>query len=109
MCPNRPVAPGAEELSTGCPPGCPDFYDTIWMPPQCLAMVPYSDIDPDLIALDPNDYCGTIADQTLLVIVPLAIVSAFMCMCFLGKLIFDGLVSVRRRVRLGVRYSENVY
>ena len=95
MCPNRPVAPGADEMSTGCPPGCPDFYDAIWMPPQCLTMVPYADINPDLIAQDPNDYCGTISDQTLLIIVPLSLVSGFLCACLVGKLIFDGLVRSR--------------
>lgn len=61
------------------------------MPPQCLAMIPDSEIAEDLIDLDIQDYCGTITDPTQIFVVALAVIVLFLCLCFIGKVIFDGL------------------
>ena len=90
MCPNRPQADG--QMSTGCPVGCPDTYDSIYMPPQCTAMIADSEIDEKLkqtaIA---TDYCGHIEDSNIIIGISLCLVIAVTALCGCVKISFDAL------------------
>jgi len=84
MCPNRPQADG--QMSTGCPVGCPDTYDSIYMPPQCTAMIPDSEIDEKLKQTPiATDYCGHIEDLNIIIGISMCLTIAVCVECLIGK------------------------
>jgi hypothetical protein len=90
MCPNRPQADG--QMSKGCPVSCPDSYDPIYMPPQCTAMIPDSEIDANFkkTAIE-TDYCGHIEDINAVLAITFVLTIAVMCLCGFVKIFFDAL------------------
>jgi len=89
VCPNRLQSDGV--MSEGCPTGCPTRYDPIWMPPQCTNMIPDTEVNQELIAMEIQDYCGSIADVGGVIWITVILAIGVMCGCGLVKMVFDGL------------------
>jgi len=93
---NCPSSPTCQRVTVAipqgstCPEGCPPAYDPVWMPPQCSAEVPDSQIDASLTAKIKLDDCGSnLGNLGGILGQVLGMCFAFIAGCFFIKCWFD--------------------